>query len=239
MKRLPTIDEFKELVTKCTWIWNDAMSGYTIKGPNSNSIFLPAGGWRSDLCSYDVNVKGLYWSSSFDTNSLNYAYQLYFNSSCVKWSDCSYRSLKKSIRLVSDTEGVDLGLSVKWNDKNVGAIDRYDRGDYFNYNEALKLNSMKKPEIKAGMLVEAGEFKYLVIPNWGGKLVGISSNSAWHSDIPNAENITKIGWPNAYHSNEKFTFGTVLWEKPNEIILSMQEIADKFGIPVEQLKIKK
>lgn len=31
--------------------------------------------------------------------------------------------------------------------------------------------------------------------------------------------------------------GETLWKKPRE--LTMQEIADKFGIPVEQLKIKK
>lgn len=31
----------------------------------------------------------------------------------------------------------------------------------------------------------------------------------------------------------------LIWEKPIEVELTMQEIADKFGIPVEQLKIKK
>lgn len=31
----------------------------------------------------------------------------------------------------------------------------------------------------------------------------------------------------------------LIWEKPKEVELTMQEIADKFGIPVEQLKIKK
>ena len=33
--------------------------------------------------------------------------------------------------------------------------------------------------------------------------------------------------------------GTILWKKPKEIILTIDEIANKFGIPVEQLKIKK
>jgi hypothetical protein len=32
--------------------------------------------------------------------------------------------------------------------------------------------------------------------------------------------------------------GKVLWEKPKEIVLTMQEIADKFDIPVQQLRIK-
>lgn len=33
--------------------------------------------------------------------------------------------------------------------------------------------------------------------------------------------------------------GTILWKKPKEIILTMDEIAEKFGYPVEQLRIKK
>ena len=33
--------------------------------------------------------------------------------------------------------------------------------------------------------------------------------------------------------------GVKLWEKPKEIVLTMDQIAEKFGIPVEQLKIKK
>lgn len=33
--------------------------------------------------------------------------------------------------------------------------------------------------------------------------------------------------------------GNILWEKPQEVVLTMQDIADKFGISVEQLRIKK
>jgi hypothetical protein len=32
---------------------------------------------------------------------------------------------------------------------------------------------------------------------------------------------------------------TKVWEKPKEVELTMQQIADKFGIDVNQLKIKK
>ena len=31
----------------------------------------------------------------------------------------------------------------------------------------------------------------------------------------------------------------LIWKRPEEVTLTMQEIADKFGIPVEQLKIVK
>ena len=39
-ENLPTKEQMKELVDKCTWRWNG--SGYTITGPNGNSIILPA-----------------------------------------------------------------------------------------------------------------------------------------------------------------------------------------------------
>lgn len=33
--------------------------------------------------------------------------------------------------------------------------------------------------------------------------------------------------------------GTILWKKPKEIILTIDEIAEKFGYNVEQIQIKK
>lgn len=46
--RLPTIREIEALRDECTWIgcWNKRRFGYKIIGPNGNSIFLPAAGYR-------------------------------------------------------------------------------------------------------------------------------------------------------------------------------------------------
>ena len=41
---MPTSEQLKELVEKCTWEFTG--SGYTVTGPNGNSIFLPAAGYR-------------------------------------------------------------------------------------------------------------------------------------------------------------------------------------------------
>lgn len=99
---------------------------------------------------------------------------------------------------------------------------------------------MKKPEIKAGMLVETRKgFTYLIIPTQSGNLVGISDGDNWHSTISNGYDAVKIGWPKSYSDTNKWTFGDIIWDKPEETVLTMQEIAEKFGIPVEQLKIKK
>ena len=53
--RMPTYDDLNELITQCTWTRarHNGVGGYKVKGPNGNSIFLPAAG--SD---------GGYWSSS-------------------------------------------------------------------------------------------------------------------------------------------------------------------------------
>ena len=46
--RMPTKAEQEELSTKCTWTktTQNGVSGYNVKGPNGNSIFLPAAGYR-------------------------------------------------------------------------------------------------------------------------------------------------------------------------------------------------
>jgi hypothetical protein len=66
--RLPTQEELTELVEKCEWTKDtvDNRMGYTVKGPNGKTIFLPACGKKfsefeaPDSCSQD----GYYWSGS-------------------------------------------------------------------------------------------------------------------------------------------------------------------------------
>lgn len=44
--RMPTKEEIKELVDKCTWEWTqiNGINGYKVTGTNGNSIFIPAAG---------------------------------------------------------------------------------------------------------------------------------------------------------------------------------------------------
>ena len=48
--RLPTENDFEELLDEdnCTWTWTtqNSVNGYNVEGPNGNSIFLPAAGYR-------------------------------------------------------------------------------------------------------------------------------------------------------------------------------------------------
>lgn len=80
--RMPTIDEWTELQTVCTWTWTTAggVNGELVTGPNGNSIFLPAAGsrFRTDL--YRDGFEGNYWSSALYADSPTFGLFLYFNS---------------------------------------------------------------------------------------------------------------------------------------------------------------
>lgn len=96
--RLPTKAQLVELKNKCTWTWNSNKKGYDVKGPNGNSIFLPAAGTR--LCGGDVYYVGsgaYYWSST--PNGSENAWYLVFNSSGVNMN-FYYRCNGQSVRLV-------------------------------------------------------------------------------------------------------------------------------------------
>ena len=63
-KKLPTENQFRELISHCQWEWTG--SGYKVTGPNGNSINLPAKGYR--VCKGAVTndkTGGSYWSSTY------------------------------------------------------------------------------------------------------------------------------------------------------------------------------
>lgn len=87
--RMPTKEECEELASQCTWTWekyNDGNWGMKVTGPNGNSIFLPAGGYRNPNW-VDMGVYGTYWTStkstfrSSTTMGSNYSYYFRFDNS--------------------------------------------------------------------------------------------------------------------------------------------------------------
>jgi len=90
---LPQPEEFVELWRVCKWDWDKKRKGYTVTGPNGNSIFLAASGYRNsssgDLNS--VGSYGYYWSAA--QYSADYAYSLYFLSGYVYPLTTYYRAI--------------------------------------------------------------------------------------------------------------------------------------------------
>ena len=84
---MPTERQLRELLDNCEWQWTEqnGISGMKVTGPNGNSIFLPAAGYRGSSSgatpSY-VRSVGCYWSAT--PYSSDYGYGLGFYSSV--WS---------------------------------------------------------------------------------------------------------------------------------------------------------
>ena len=63
--RMPTEDEFYELISECSWTWTiqKGTKGCRVTGPNGNSIFLPAAGYSYDGSLINAGSGGYYWSA--------------------------------------------------------------------------------------------------------------------------------------------------------------------------------
>lgn len=99
--RMPTKIELDELCEKCEWTWTskNGHNGYTVTGPNGNSIFLPAAGCRHGASSINVGVYGNYWSSTLTSSDYSNACNLSFNSSNHDMSH-SHHNYGQSVRPV-------------------------------------------------------------------------------------------------------------------------------------------
>lgn len=63
-KQIPTKKQCDELIKKCDWKWTGR--GFDVVGPNGESIFMPALGYR-DCSGYQEEVGfGQYWTSTPD-----------------------------------------------------------------------------------------------------------------------------------------------------------------------------
>ena len=90
--RLPTVGEFQELNSNCDseWTDEDGVAGRRFTSRiNGNSIFFPASGYYDGTTLNSRGSSGLYWSSSYVSETS--AYGLYFNSSNVYPADSSNR----------------------------------------------------------------------------------------------------------------------------------------------------
>ena len=84
--RMPTAAQQRELFDNGIWTWTtrNGMKGCLVTGPNGNSIFLPASGYRWGESLYNAGSIGYYWSNT-NVAGGDTAYNLYFNSSELDW----------------------------------------------------------------------------------------------------------------------------------------------------------
>ena len=84
--RTPTADEWKELMDKCTWTWNEDYAGNNVievtskvGGYMGNKIILPVAGRWVDNTLTERYIYGAYWSSSIDSTDSSNAKCAYFS----------------------------------------------------------------------------------------------------------------------------------------------------------------
>lgn len=137
-----------------------------------------------------------------------------------------------------------------WNDNN-GALTYYVNnidGTSAGQATTMFLKPMKKKELKdylkPGYVVEYEEGnKFVITQDVYGNMFGIQLGKAdlW-SSLTSLDSITKvyqINKPGCLHQRcIASRFLTLVWER-KEVELTMQQIADKFGINVDQIRIKK
>ena len=100
---MPTIDEIAELRNKCTWKWTsqNGVNGQLVTGPNGNSIFLPAAGYRGGTGFYDRGSYGGCWSATLYEGYSSVAYGLGFLVGGRLWNS-NFRYYGHSVRPVTE-----------------------------------------------------------------------------------------------------------------------------------------
>ena len=102
--RMPTLDEINELREKCTWQWTsyNEVYGQLVTGPNGNSIFLPAAGYRGGEDFGHRGSYGYFWSATLHDSDAYYAYGLYFYDGSYNWFSSGSRSSGCTVRPVTE-----------------------------------------------------------------------------------------------------------------------------------------
>lgn len=100
--RMPTDDEWKELLDNCKWIWTtlNGVKGYrVISKKNGNSIFFPAAGYKEEYSLFNAGSHGYYWSTWLDLDNTDSAWYLYvYSKGVLRYNHL--RSVGRSVRPV-------------------------------------------------------------------------------------------------------------------------------------------
>ena len=93
--RMPSFEQIDEL-SDCSTQWTqiNGVKGMLFTGPNGNTLFLPAAGYRMDDSLEGAGSFAFYWSCTLSYDAANFAYCLYFESEDWGWwhfyRDCGF-----------------------------------------------------------------------------------------------------------------------------------------------------
>ncbi len=145
--RMPSKEQLVELIENCTREWTvmNGVNGQLVTGPNGNSIFLPAAGFRIAYNLNDEGNSGNYWTREITAlNNLftpNSAFKLYFTSDYFDWAGGN-RSMGYPIRPVHDSQLFPVG---DYERGDVSQDDRVDINDVTTLINYLLSNEWPAP----------------------------------------------------------------------------------------------
>lgn len=225
--RMPTYDELNELINKCSWTWTtqNGTNGYTVTGPNGNSIFLPAAGRRYEGDFNCVGIEGYYNSAMREDG--DYAWYLEFGkmeSNYFRLDDGS-RSHGRTVRAVTSVKKepapkvnkVDLGLTsgTLWADRNVGADSPEAYGDYFAWGETTTKSTYDWSTYKWCQGLETTMTKYCTDSSYG--TVDNKTSLEQEDDAAYVNMGTEWRMPTKEEQDELNSECTWMWTLQNEV----------------------
>ena len=100
--RIPTPDDFQELINNCNWEWEElnGVKGHKVTGNNGNFIFLPAAGYNDGSRVEGAGDGGFFWSNSLSSIDSGLADNLNFSSTKVPTINHKGREIGISVRAV-------------------------------------------------------------------------------------------------------------------------------------------
>lgn len=100
--RMPSMEQFQELCNNCTlqWTQRNGVNGRLVTGPNGNTMFFPASGYRWDDYLDHVGSHGFYWSRTLRSNNPDYAFDFAFGSGYWSYWNLGNRINGRTVRAV-------------------------------------------------------------------------------------------------------------------------------------------
>lgn len=104
--RMPSLEEIQELMDNCSWEWvqRNGVYGQQGTGPNGNTIFLPAAGYRSDESLRGEGSNGYFWSRTLSPHDCASACNLNFDMWDLCWQGFYNRINGFPVRAVRVTQ---------------------------------------------------------------------------------------------------------------------------------------
>ena len=99
--QMPSQEQLEELIANCTWEWSqlNGVDGLLVTGPNGNTMFLPAAGYRMQSSVYNAGTQCNYWLNSIQEIAPLNAWKIYATSSIFQINGSS-RSVGYTVRAV-------------------------------------------------------------------------------------------------------------------------------------------